>query len=119
MKTVSIKKRLCGATCLFAAGLLVFFSGLSSCRENENEQPVKETVLTENGIILYSEPATDGCGWTISIDAAEYAPVELPSAYSVSGLHVKIDYTVLSTFRRCGWEYQIPQIKIHKISITD
>lgn len=72
-----------------------------------------------NGIVNYADPATDGCGWSISIDQKDYHPTNLNNDFKVDGLYVKLKYRILqSTWTCTQWTNRLIQeveiISIHK-----
>jgi hypothetical protein len=89
--------------------LILFLLNFFACK--------KENTITSDATITYGgyEP-TDGCGWLINIDNAQYKSENLPDTYKTDGLKVNIKYTVLDSKYAACWSnfYLIDIHKIHK-----
>ena len=81
------------------------------------EEP--EILSAQNVSIGYSDPAVDGCGWTIMIGEEIYAPVNLSEEYQVDNAKANITYEKLSTSKPCALAAEIPQIYLHSIELVD
>jgi hypothetical protein len=73
-------------------------------------------LLSDTALILYSDPALDGLGWTIAINGQDYHPDTLPAAYQLHSRQVHLLYSTTNDYHYTAWT-QIPVIKIHCISI--
>lgn len=86
------------------------------CKKEDNSKP-EDIRQSENAIITFADPASDGCGWLIFIDDKEYHPVNLDEAYKVNGLQISIKYVLLPSEWECSpWRRKYEQIKIISIS---
>ena len=72
----------------------------------------------KEGIIIFADPAVDGCGWLIYnfIDSAEYIPVNLTPEYKKDELKVLFTFDRLNTYPICGfYQSQSEEIEITNI----
>ena len=107
-------KKLIKLTFLSTLMLLAVFSCKDDgCVENT------EILSAQNISIGYSDPAVDGCGWTIMIGEEIYAPVNLSEEYQVDHATANITYEKLSTSKPCALAAEIPQIYLHSIELVD
>ena len=92
--------------------LLLMMAG-SGCKED------KELIVQKDeAIIHYSNPATDGCGWLISINEKEYHPVNLNESFKINGQKVNLSYKVLQSNWKCEqWNVRFYQ-ELEIITIT-
>ena len=101
---------------LFTVITLLLLYGVG-CKKEDNSKP-EDILQSENAIITFADPASDGCGWLIFIDDKEYHPVNLDEAYKVNGLQISIKYVLLASEWECSpWRRKYEQIKV--ISITE
>ncbi len=63
-------------------------------------------------MIVYENPATDGCGWLVQINGKPYYPVNLADEYKIDKLKVSVDYQLLDSKYTCWPSRLIPEIKI-------
>lgn len=101
--------------------LIVWISALlslmvgSGCEMNKLESSEELQVRTAECIIVYENPATDGCGWLVQINNKPYFPVNLADEYKIDKLKVSVDYQLLDSKYTCWPGRLIPEIKIVSI----
>lgn len=67
----------------------------NSCKKTDDGKFVK-------GTVHYSDPALDGCGWSISFQEETLYPINLSAAFQKDGLKVLVDYQQAGE-RPCAW----------------
>jgi len=82
---------------LLLSVVFIFF-----CKCKEDNSGSNNIDLFNKGLILYSDPATDGCGWLIFSEETTYKPVNLPLDFQIDSLEVLFTYTNLGTKPDCG-----------------
>ena len=76
----------------------------------------KDKYEFENAVVKdFGSPAVDGCGWVIEISSEIYKPMELPQAFQVDELPVKVKYERLSSKANCGFAQNV----YHQIDIRE
>lgn len=99
---------------LWIASLLLLMVGVG-CEMNKLESSEELGVRTAEGIVVYENPATDGCGWLVQINNKPYFPVNLADEYKIDKLKVSVDYQLLDSKYPCWPGRLIPEIKIVSI----
>ena len=99
---------------LWIASLLLLMAG-TGCEVNKLESSEELGARTAEGIMVYENPATDGCGWLIRINDKLYRPVNLADEYKIENLKVSVDYQLLDSKYTCWPGRLIPEIKIVSI----
>lgn len=93
-------------TVLFMVITFVFL--LTGC---EKEQ--KKDILKSFGVVYFSNPAVDGCGWEVRIDNKSFYPTnlsdkfkksmtDLSDGYKTLTQKVEIEYVLLATKTKCS-----------------
>ena len=93
---------------------IIIFAGLS-CDNHSGE------IYVSDAMINYTDPAVDGCGWTITINDEDFHPVNLKEEFRVDGTSVSVKYWILSASWKCpSWRnYPMRQIEIKSIEAID
>ncbi len=89
--------RFTGLPFVFALSVLIF----SACKKHN---PVPSELTADATVIDRGSPAADGCGWEMQISATDsvYSVTNLPVAFQIANLPVRITYHKLSTRYYCS-----------------
>ncbi|WP_080903413.1 hypothetical protein [Parabacteroides sp. Marseille-P3160] len=93
--------------------ILFFLIGEMGC-DNENDK--SGVIMEKNAMINFSDPALDGCGWTVNIENEDYHAINLNDDFKINELEVNLKYQLLSSIWTCSqWESkQYKEIEINK-----
>ncbi|WP_345952791.1 hypothetical protein [Mucilaginibacter sp. PAMB04168] len=98
----------------FAACLLIIST--IACNKHDCEEIEDDRLEATATIIDSGSPALDGCGWLIRTNGTTYSPDNLPEAFKLNNIQVKIIYTISEAKFQCGFNNSGPNF-IHLYDI--
>ena len=89
---------------------IIILAGLS-CDNDTGDIHISDAMIN------YTDPAVDGCGWTITIKDEDFHPVNLKEEFRVDDKSVSVKFRILSATWKCpSWRnYPMRQIEIKSI----
>lgn len=96
--------------------LFIFIlSFIISCSKEEDQ-----TVIIENATIFYDPVGADNCKYSVKTESNDFYAIEqLDEKFRENNLEVKISYFITDERMNCGFDTDLPIIKIEKIEISN